>query len=116
MKNLKRLLIPVTCLLLCAVMALPAYAFSPSDPNNSPIENFFENVFMMLFVILASISQGNPIIFVIGLALSILIGIGICVFALVIVIAVVIVIVRKIKKKRDLSNTVTAPDTEDTTE
>ena len=40
MKNLKRLLIPVTCLLLCAVMALPAYAFSPSDPDASPLEEF----------------------------------------------------------------------------
>ncbi len=116
MKNLKRLLIPVMCLLLCAVMALPVCAFSPSDPNNSPIEDFFENVVMMLFVILASISQGNPIIFVICLALSILIGIGICVCAFVMVIVVVIKIVRKIKKKRELSNTVTAPDTEDTTE
>ena len=115
MKKVKYLMIPVVCLMLCVMMTLPVCAFT-SNPNNSPIENFFDNVIMMLFVILAGISQGNPIIFVIGLVLSVLIGVGICVAALVIVIVVAIVIIRKIKKKRNLSNTVTAPDTEDTTE
>ncbi|MBR2446694.1 MAG: hypothetical protein IKB28_08555 [Clostridia bacterium] len=114
--RIKLFVVVVLCVLLCANMALPVCAFGASDPNNSPIENFFDNVIMMLFVILAGISQGNPVIFVIGLVLSVLIGIGICVAALVIVIVVAIVIIRKIKKKRNLSNTVTAPDTEDTTE
>lgn len=115
-KRIKLFVVPVLCVLLCVIMALPVCAFGSSDPSNSPIEDFFDNVIMMLFVILASISQGNPVIFVIGLVLSILLGIGICVVAFVVVIAVVIVIIHKIKKKRDLSKTVSAPDTEDITE
>ena len=87
MKNLKRLLIPVTCLLLCAVMALPAYAFSPSDPDASPIEIFFDGISMML---------GLLFLVLIQFAVPILIGAGIVIA----VVAVVVILVVVIKKKR----------------
>ena len=87
MKNLKRLLIPVTCLLLCAVMALPVCAFSPSDPDASPIEIFFDGISMML---------GLLFLVLIQFAVPILIGAGIVIA----VVAVVVILVVVIKKKR----------------
>ncbi|MBO5784754.1 MAG: hypothetical protein J6R05_01640 [Bacteroidaceae bacterium] len=87
MKNLKRLLIPVMCLLLCVTMALPAYAFSPSDPDASPIEIFFDGISMML---------GLLFLVLIQFAVPILIGAGIVIA----VVAVVVILVVVIKKKR----------------
>ena len=94
MKKLKRLLIPVTCLLLCAVMALPAYAFSPSDPDASPIESFFDGVSMML---------GLLFLVLIQFAVPILIGAGV-VIAVVTVVVILVVVIKKKRRKASHTN------------
>ncbi len=94
MKNLKRLLIPVTCLLLCAVMALPVCAFSPSDPDASPIEIFFDGISMML---------GLLFLVLIQFAVPILIGAGI-VIAIVTVVVILVVVIKKKRRKASHTN------------
>ena len=104
MKNLKRLLIPVTCLLLCAVMALPAYAFSPSDPDASPLEEFFGNLTMIIIVLFfAALQYIVPILIILAILI-------------VVVVVVAFFAVRAFRKRYRIVKVRTTPKTEDEAE
>ncbi len=80
MKKVKYWLIPVVCLILCVMMTLPACAFT-SDESATPIESFFEGLFMMLFVIVAAlIPFAIPILIVLAV---IAVGVFFIVFAII---------------------------------
>ncbi len=103
-KRIKLFIVPMLCVLLCVIMALPAYAFSPSDPNASPLEEFFGNLTMMIIVLFfAALQNIVPILIILAI--------------LIVVVAVVAFFsVRALRKRYRIVKVSTTPKTEDEAE